>query len=132
MLRVAGGEVRALHPRDEVLFGPPLGDDEADLALIVGPQQLEGLEALGSSDRHWVMTRQTSRSSLGRSSWKDSKPSADETFPARVAKRCAKSSNRSRGTVMALILTMLTGEIVAETTKGAPNGRPSKLKRIGR
>src|SRR3978361_1503398 len=64
------------------------------------------------------MTRQTSRLSLGRSSSKASKPSALETRPAREAKRSANSSKRSRGTVMALILTMLTREILRRGSRG--------------
>src|SRR3954454_9175770 len=47
MLCVAGGEVRALKPGLEVRIGPPLGDDEAHVPVVVGPQQLEPLEAFG-------------------------------------------------------------------------------------
>ena len=79
MLPVADGEIRARDPRRNA-----------------------------SSSRQVVITRQTSRSSFGRSSWKDSKPSACSTFPARVAKRRSNSSKRSRATVMALIFTTLT------------------------
>jgi ribosomal protein S18 acetylase RimI-like enzyme len=36
-----------MHPRLEVLFGAPTREDEANLAVVVGPQQLESLESLG-------------------------------------------------------------------------------------
>src|SRR3954470_13275918 len=48
VLRVAGGEVGARQPGLEVLLRPPAGQDQADLAVVVGPQQLERLEALGA------------------------------------------------------------------------------------
>src|ERR1700704_6189372 len=50
MLRVAGGEVGPRHPRREVLLRAPAREDEADVAIVVGPQQLERLEALGARD----------------------------------------------------------------------------------
>ncbi len=58
-----------------------------------------------SSERHRVYTRNTSRSSLGRSSSKASKPGDFDTAPARFANRSTSWSARSAGTVMALILT---------------------------
>src|SRR5215208_8246672 len=76
-----------------------------------------------SSDRQRVTTRQTSRSSLGRSSSKASKPSALDTLPARFAKRSANSSKRSRGTVIALILTTLTPGSYA---RGRSERRPAE------
>src|SRR4051794_12797121 len=88
----------------EVPTGPPSRCCEWPAAKS-GP---ESQAWKSSSDRQRVRTRQTSRSSLGRSSSKASKPSALDTLPARFAKRCANSSNRSRGTVIALILTTLT------------------------
>src|SRR3954453_8126685 len=48
MLRMARGEVGAGHPRLEVVLGSPLREDEADLALVVGAQELEPLEAVGA------------------------------------------------------------------------------------
>ena len=47
MLGVAGAEVGALNPSQEPLLGLPLGDDEAQLPVVVGPQELEALEAFG-------------------------------------------------------------------------------------
>jgi hypothetical protein len=83
VLPVSRLEVRARKPAPEVLLRAPLGDHEADVSLVVGPQQLEGLEALARS-----------------------------TSPARFANRWANSSNRPRSTVMALILAMLMSRIV--------------------
>src|SRR3954470_7875458 len=50
VLSVAGGEVRALHPGLEVLLGAPTRDHEADLAIVVGAQQLERLESGSTRD----------------------------------------------------------------------------------
>src|SRR6185437_2977905 len=50
VLRVAGGEVGAFQPGLEVVLGAPARQHEADVALIVRPQQLEGLEPLGLLD----------------------------------------------------------------------------------
>src|SRR5690348_8986784 len=50
VLRVAGLEVGAVDPGLEVLLGPPAGVDEADVPLVVGPQELERLEAVGVRD----------------------------------------------------------------------------------
>ncbi len=96
-------------------------NDQISLAVPTGPSSRccacpaaksgEATHARKSSSvRQRVTTRQSSRSSLGRSSSKDSKPSACSTRPAREAKRRSNSSKRSRGTVMALTLTMLTRE----------------------
>src|SRR5690349_2267309 len=41
MLGMAGAEVVAAHPGHERLLGAPLGDDEAGVAVVVGPQQFE-------------------------------------------------------------------------------------------
>ena len=60
------------------------------------------------SERQRVSTRQTSRSSFGRRSSNPSNRTASSTLPARAANRCSKSAKRSRGTVIALILTTLT------------------------
>ena len=60
-----------------------------------------------SSLRQRVYTRNVSRSSLGRSSSKASKPGQLLTSPARAANRATSSSARSAGTVIALILTTL-------------------------
>ncbi len=50
MLRVTGREVRAFHPGLEVGFGAPPGEHQAELALVVGTEQLESLEAVGLVD----------------------------------------------------------------------------------
>ena len=41
VLGVAGAEVGALDPGAKVGFGSPLGDHQADVAVVVGPQQLD-------------------------------------------------------------------------------------------
>src|SRR5437763_1858549 len=46
VLRVAGTEVGAGHPRAEVVLRAPARQHEAVVAVVVGPQQLEALEAL--------------------------------------------------------------------------------------
>jgi ribosomal protein S18 acetylase RimI-like enzyme len=50
VLGVSGREVAAPHPHLEVLLGAPAGEDEADLTVVVGPQQLEPLESGGLLD----------------------------------------------------------------------------------
>lgn len=50
VLRVTGCEVRPRDPRLEVLLRAPARQHEADLAVVVGPQQLERLEARGARD----------------------------------------------------------------------------------
>src|SRR3954468_18788492 len=88
------------HSSLDVPTGPPWRCCEWPAAKS-GP---ESQAWKSSSDLQRVTTRHTSRSSFGRSSSNASKPSALDTFPARFA----NSSNRSRGTVIALILTTLT------------------------
>src|SRR3954468_5804255 len=94
-------------------------DDQNSLEVPPGPSvrccawpaAKSGLEThfwKSSSERQRVTTRQTSRSSLGRRSSKPSNPSKPSTRPARDANRRSNSSKRSRGTVIALILTTLT------------------------
>src|SRR6202000_3361883 len=39
VLGVAGGEVGALQPALEVVLRAPAGEDEADVPVVVGPQQ---------------------------------------------------------------------------------------------
>src|SRR4051812_8432284 len=92
------------HTSLEVPTGPPSRCCEWPAAKS-GP---DSQAWKSSSERQRVTTRQTSRSSFGRSSSNASKPSALDTFPARFANRSANSSKRSRGTVIALILTTLT------------------------
>src|SRR5256885_16835990 len=46
VLRVARAEVGAGHPRPEVVLRAPARQHQADVAVVVGPQQLEALEPL--------------------------------------------------------------------------------------
>ena len=53
-------------------------------------------------------------------------------FPARVANRCSKSRKRSRGTVIALIFTTLTAEILRRCEAQDPGVRGELEKEIER
>src|SRR5215217_513008 len=50
VLGMAGGEVRACHPGAEGLLRAPARHHQAQLALVVGAQQLEALEPRRSLD----------------------------------------------------------------------------------
>ena len=75
-----------------------------------------------SCDRQRVYTRYTSLSSVGRSSSKASKPGMLATSPARCANRCSRTSRRSAGTEIALILTTLMGGFLVGAHRARPTG----------
>src|ERR1700759_3185836 len=107
------GPLRSSTSKDQISLSVPTGPRSRCWEWPAAKSALFSHAWKSSSERQRVMTRHWVRSSLGRRRSKDSKPSASSTFPAREAKRSANSSKRSRGTVIALILTMLMRRIVA-------------------
>ena len=106
---------------------------------VDGQPGFEGFELLQPTDGRnvWlVVTRWADEesfeawknsASFGRRSSNDSKPGALDTLPARLANRRSNSSKRSRGTVMALIFTMLTRVSLAVAAPPVPRrGRAAR------